>query len=434
MKFKNVDNTYESKSVAVIGLGYVGLPLSLLLIRKGFKVTGIENNPAKVNSLNEGYSHIADIDNRELIEAIQSGKLCVTTDYKKIKNVGVIIICVPTPITLEGKPDLTSLEQACLSISAHLQKGQLVVLESSTYPSTTNTVVLPLLEKEDFKAGKEFFLSYSPERIDPGNAVQLEVIPKIVSGVTSECKNRIANLYSTIFSKVITLSSTEAAEITKLLENSYRFINITFINQFAMLCDKLNISAKEVIDAASTKPFGFQPFYPGPGIGGHCIPVDPMYLSWLSKQKGFSFDLLQLTKEINDNISSYIINKIIDFTTQMENKEILIYGITYKKDVGDIRESVPLKIMESLNNLKFEVSYHDPYISSVTINNQTLHSIPITVENIKKASIVVILTDHSCIPLETIVNHANLIYDTRNVTNKFDFKENIYYFGGKNYG
>lgn len=431
MELKDANPSSEIKSVAVIGLGFVGLPLSLLLFKKGFNVTGIDTNIDKVNSIINAKSYISDVDDKEIQEAVLSGKFYVSTDYNDLKNVQVIIVCVPTPITSEGDPDLSLLEETGKSLGNAIKAGQLVILESSTYPGTTSKILLPLLEKENFNVGKDFFLAYSPERIDPGNTFHTEDIPKIISGITKECMDRIFDLYSKVYSRVVTLSSTEAAEITKLLENSYRFINITFINQFAKLCDKLNISAKEVIDAASTKPFGFQPFYPGPGIGGHCIPVDPMYLSWISQKNGYNFDLLLLAKEINDNISNYILKKINDLSSEIKNKKILIYGITYKKDVADIRESIPIKIIESLINKNYEVSYHDPYISSIKLNDHFLQSTPLTVESISKATIVVILTDHSCIPLDTIVNHAKLLYDTRNITNKYYHKDNIYYFGGK---
>ncbi|MBX9988349.1 nucleotide sugar dehydrogenase [Priestia aryabhattai] len=420
--------------IAVIGLGFVGLPLAMLLINKGFYVTGIDVDDIKVSNLNEGISYLPDIKDEDVKIAISSGKFLVTNDYDLIKDQNVIIICVPTPLTSYGSPDLSYLQEAAESITKRIQKHQLVILESSTYPGTTKEVLRPILEKSNLCVGHDIFLSYSPERIDPGNDLfQINQIPKVVSGLTPNCEKRVYDLYSKIYEQVILVNSTEIAELTKLLENSYRFVNISFINEFSMLCDKLNVNVWDVIDAASTKPYGFQPFYPGPGIGGHCIPVDPLYLYWKAKQHEFDVQFLQLSNQINHIIPSYIvkqITKLIQLRIPINEANILIYGVAYKKNISDSRESPASDIISSLLNLGAQVQYHDPFVPEINIYGKKLASVSLSNELLQKADCLVILTDHSLIPIQDILDKSKLIYDTKNVTKGHLGKAEVYRLGG----
>ncbi|MBT2726219.1 nucleotide sugar dehydrogenase [Bacillus sp. ISL-75] len=404
------------KKIGVIGLGYVGLPLALLFAKKGFDVIGIDVDQRKVNSLKQHTSYIPDISNDEIKQAITSGKFTADASYQSANRVDVIIICVPTPLTSSHSPDLSYLIKVGNSLVPQLKQGQLVILESSTYPGTTRNELLPILEKSGLKTGVDFFLAYSPERIDPGNKhFTVEAVPKVISGISSCCKEQIYQLYSQIYQQVVAVSSPEAAELTKLLENTFRFINISFINEMAILCDKLHLDVWEVIDAANTKPYGFTAFYPGPGIGGHCIPVDPLYLQWVAQQNGTNSQFIELSHQLNQNIINYIVDQIMKLFPE-KNAYILIYGAAYKKNINDARESSIFPIIERLMGERFRVDYHDPFIPEITVNGMKMQSVELTEEQLSKADCVLLLTDHTDVPLQKIADHAKLVYDTRNMT------------------
>jgi UDP-N-acetyl-D-glucosamine dehydrogenase len=406
--------------VGIIGLGFVGLPLAMVFMNKGYSVIGIELNADKLIALREGRSYIQDISSEELLRVISSGQLAVTNDYSAASDAAAIIICVPTPLSQDRTPDLSYLIDSCNRLASELQPDQLIVIESSTYPGTTTEVVQPLLEQRGGRAGVDFYLTYSPERIDPGNgSMELSQIAKVVSGVTKQCLKQICGLYETVFEKVVTVSSTEAAETMKLLENTYRFINISFINEFAQLCDKLGVNAWEIIHAAATKPYGFSPFYPGPGIGGHCIPVDPHYLQWKAIQEGLPSRFIDVSQRINSQIPDYIAERIQEHLPRgkkLNTARILLYGVTYKKDIADARESTAMKIIEMLQKHGANVHYHDPYIAKIQLDDKSwLHSVDLTKEELQLADCLVILTDHSELPVRLIAEHCDFVFDTRNV-------------------
>ncbi|MFD1335312.1 nucleotide sugar dehydrogenase [Oceanobacillus iheyensis] len=420
-KTNNTTNTpYVNSKVGVIGMGYVGLPLALLFLKKGYQVTGIDINQPKISQLQNGKSYIPDIKDNELQDALKTDSIIFTSNYDVISQLDIIVICVPTPLTKEQIPDLSYIKNVSEEIYPRLQINQLVILESSTYPGTTRDILLPILEKSDLQIGSEFYLGYSPERIDPGNnTLKVEEIPKVVGGISEGCLQHITDFYQNVFDEIIPTSSVEIAELCKLVENSYRFINVSFINELAMLCDQLNINLWEAIDAASSKPYGFQPFYPGPGIGGHCIPIDPLYLSWIGQQHGFNNQFLALAEQKNKDISQYVINQInniVHAEKPINEANILICGVSYKKDSNDVRTSPPLDIMKTLVKSYKSLVYFDPAVPTVEINQQTYHSTEITPQLLKKMDIVVILVDHSAIPVQDILNHAKIVYDTKNVT------------------
>ncbi|MGG1484196.1 nucleotide sugar dehydrogenase [Peribacillus castrilensis] len=423
-------NNAHFKKVGVIGLGYVGLPLALLFVKKGFEVIGIDVNQSKIESLKQNTSYIPDVSVDQIKDAASSGKFTVSSNYQSAEMVDVIIICVPTPLTSFHEPDLSYLVDVGNSLVPHLQKGQLVILESSTYPGTTRKELLPILEKSELQVGTDLFLAYSPERIDPGNKlITVEEIPKVISGVTNQCSEQIFQLYSQVYNQVVIVSSTEAAELTKLLENTFRFINISFINEFAILCDKLNLNVWEIIQAANTKPYGFTSFFPGPGIGGHCIPVDPLYLLWVAKQSGTNSQFIEISNKLNHDIIQYIADQIETISSD-KNPRILIYGAAYKKDINDARESSIFPIIQRLDNSHFHVSYHDPFIPEITVNGKKMQSIPLTEEQLQLADCILILTDHSQIPIQKIIDHAKLVYDTRNITEGLTGNAKVIRLGG----
>lgn len=424
---------HSSKVICVIGLGYVGLPLALLFAKKKMNVIGLDLVEEKVKMLNNGQSYLPDVQDDEIQKALNEGFFTATTDYEAVKKAEVIVICVPTPLTDYGTPDLSYLQSVSMTLASLLQKDQLVILESSTYPGTTKEVLQPILEKSNLKAGRDFFLAYSPERIDPGNKQFKEVdkIPKIVSGVSPQCKQTVFDFYNQVFDQVVLVSTPEVAEFTKLLENSYRFINISFINELAIMCDQLGIDLWESIEAASTKPYGFVPFYPGPGIGGHCIPVDPLYLAWKGTRANVDNKFIHLADEINHIIEKYVISQIKSFLDgDLQNKAILLYGIAYKKDIDDYRESPALFILHSLTDKGAKVSFHDPFISEVVAAGERIQSVNLNVEILLKSDLVVILTDHSALPVQMILDHSKLVYDTRNVTRNFKGNAKVFRLGG----
>jgi UDP-N-acetyl-D-glucosamine dehydrogenase len=413
--------------IGVIGLGYVGLPLVIRFGEEDFKVIGFDIDESKVEKLNKGESYIKHISSKKIQNLRDKNYFKATSDYSQLEKADCIIICVPTPLNEKKEPDLKYVEKTSDEIAKYLRKGQLISLESTTYPGTTREILLPKFEKKGLKAGKDFFLIFSPERENPGDPVyKTKNIPKVVGGITPTCTEIGKILYEQIVNKVVVVSSPEVAEFTKLLENIFRAVNIALVNELKILADKMGIDIWEVIDAASTKPFGFMPFYPGPGLGGHCIPVDPFYLSWKAKEFDFRTHFIELAGEINTNMPNYVVSKIIDALNEKEkclkNSKILILGIAYKKDTDDIRESPGVEIIDILKNKGANVDYHDPYISNFSGMRKYPHlsmkSIELSEKKLKDYDCVVIITDHSCYNYKWIVENSKLIIDTRNATSK----------------
>lgn len=410
--------------IGVIGLGYVGLPLVLRFCEEGFRILGFDVDSKKVKTLKKGRSYLKSISSSRISNFIKNGLFDVTDDFLRLCEPDCILICVPTPLTEKMEPDLQYIERTTDAIRSRLRKGQLIVLESTTYPGTTEELILPRLQSKDMKVGDDFFLAFSPEREDPGNKkFTTHQIPKVVSGVTPSCKNAAISLYSQIINQIVPVSSTKVAELTKLLENIYRSVNIALVNELKMLADRMGIDIWEVIEAASTKPFGFSPFYPGPGMGGHCIPIDPFYLSWKAKEYDFTTRFIQLSGEINVSVPYFVVSKIGDALNErkksLKDSRILIIGVAYKKDVDDARESPALAIMDILQKKGAKILYHDPFIPFLPTfrkYNFKMRSSPLTKSLLQNVDAVVIVTDHSNIDYEWLVKNAPLVIDTRNVT------------------
>ncbi len=406
--------------VGVLGLGYVGLPLACEFAKVGFTVTGFEVDASKVKSLLAGKSYIGDIESQEVRDLVKSHRLTATTDFLKLRDMDAIIICVPTPLNKTKDPDISYIDQAARKIAHTLRKGQLIVLESTTYPGTTRDNMLPILESKGLKVGVDFFVAFSPERIDPSNKqFKLANTPKVVGGITPACKDLTVILYSQIVKQVVPVSSAEAAELTKILENTFRAVNIGLVNEIMMICDKLNLSAWEVIDAASTKPYGFMPFYPGPGLGGHCIPIDPHYLSWKMKSLNFAARFIELAGEINSHMPDFVVNKIMRTLNarkkSINGSKILILGVAYKANVTDMRESPALDIIHLLQKMGSHVTYHDPFVPSMFVEKHKMFSRPYSTKLLKAADAVVITTAHSVFNPKEILENSKLIIDTRNM-------------------
>jgi UDP-N-acetyl-D-glucosamine dehydrogenase len=410
--------------VGTIGMGYVGLPLVLRFCEEGFHILGFDVDPKKVAQLKKGKSYLKSIPSSRISQFIQSGHLDVTDNFLRLSEPDCILVCVPTPLTEKMEPDLQYIEKTTEAIRQHLRKGQVIILESTSYPGTTQELILPQLESTGLKVGRDFFLGYSPEREDPGNKrFRTHQIPKVVSGVTPSCQKVVIVLYRQVIQKVVPVSSPRVAELTKLLENIYRSVNIALVNELKMLADRMGIDIWEVIDAASSKPFGFSPFYPGPGMGGHCIPIDPFYLSWKAREYDFTTKFIQLAGEINISIPYYVVSKVMDSLNNrrksIHGAKILILGVAYKKDVDDARESPALAIMDLLRKRGAIVLYHDPYISSLPPFRKyhfKLKSYPLTKHLLHRVDAAVVVTDHSQIDYSWVVEHVPLIIDTRNVT------------------
>jgi len=410
--------------VGIIGMGYVGLPLVIRFCEEDFQILGFDVDSKKVAALKKGKSYLKSIPSSRISKFIRSGRLDVTDDFSRLDEPDSILICVPTPLTEKMEPDLQYIEKTTEAIRDHLRKGQLIVLESTSYPGTTEELILPRLESTGLKVGRDFFLAYSPEREDPGNKrFTTQQIPKVVAGVTPSCKKVAFALYRQTIQKVVPVSSPRVAELTKLLENIYRSVNIALVNELKMLADRMGIDIWEVIEAASTKPFGFSPFYPGPGMGGHCIPIDPFYLSWKAKEYDFTTRFIQLAGEINISIPYYVVSKISDGLNgrgkSIKRSKILILGVAYKKDVDDARESPALAIMDLLQKRGASILYHDSYIPVLPSFRKylfRLKSSPLTERLLHKIDAAVIVTDHSHIDYQWVAKHAPLLIDTRNVT------------------
>lgn len=406
-------------AIGVIGLGYVGLPLAVEFGKAGFHVVGIDLDEEKIKEINKGESYIPDIGNKNIKKLIDEQRLIATSNYEVLKDLDAVIICVPTPLTKTKEPNLSHVISASNEIAKHLRKDQLIVLESTTYPGTTEEVVLPILESTGLTVGKDIYLAYSPERIDPGNKkYTIKEIPKVIGGVTEKCAEVASALYGQIIEKIVLVSSLKAAEMTKLLENIFRNVNIALVNELAMLCDRMGISVWEVIEAASTKPYGFMPFYPGPGVGGHCIPIDPFYLSWKAKEHDFRTRFIELAGEVNENMPYYMVQKIADVLNNaqksIKGSRILVLGVTYKRDINDVRMSPALKLIELLQEKGANVFYNDPYVSIINVGGNTLKSVPLEKYLLDEIDCVVITTDHSCYDYKWISENSKLILDTKN--------------------
>jgi UDP-N-acetyl-D-glucosamine dehydrogenase len=412
--------------IGVIGLGYVGLPLAVEFAHKGFSATGFEVDQSKADAINEGRSYIGDVSSSAVREMVGAHRLRATTDFSHLSKCDCIIICVPTPLRKTKEPDITYILAAAEEIRKNLRPGQLIILESTTYPGTTDEVLLPMFEETGLKLDEGFLLAFSPERVDPGNPqFQTHNIPKVVGGCTDDSTEVAAYLYSQIVSQVHSVTSARVAEAAKLLENTFRAVNIGMANEMARLCYALGIDTWEVIRAAATKPFGFMPFYPGPGIGGHCIPLDPHYLSWKARQHGFDSRFIGLAEEVNSRMPEHVVTLVTDGLNDdrkaLNGARVLVLGVAYKKDVNDVRESPALSIIDLLRAKRAEVSYHDPFVAEVRFDDahtegggEPLQSVELTDEEIKRADCIIIVTDHSGIDYERITSKAAFIVDTRN--------------------
>lgn len=425
--FSGLKKSLKSKKakIAVVGLGYVGLPLAHAFAEKGLSVTGVDVDSGRVKSILSGKSYIADLSSSDLKKRVKSKKLTASTDFDVLGKADAVIVCVPTPLNRFKDPDISFIVSVTEAIARRLRKGQLIVLESTTYPGTTEEIILPALAKSGFKAGRDFFLCFSPERIDPANPnFKTQNIPKVVGGVTRECTELGALLYAHITPKVVRVSSPRTAEMAKLLENTFRIVNIGLINELAIAAKNLKVNIWEVIEAAKTKPFGFMPFYPGPGVGGHCIGVDPIYLSWKARSLGSELNFIELARRINTEMPHHVVSQSVYALNQYAHKaisrsKVLLLGVTYKKDVADIRESPALDILLQLNQLGAQVSFHDPFVPSMSHENLDLISKPLTPAVLREYDLVILTTDHTSFKYSVILKHSRLIYDTRNAFAKY---------------
>ena len=405
--------------IGVIGLGYVGLPLASEFAKDGFRVTGFEIDAKRVGILKAGRSYIQDVPTGEIRDHVRAGRLHPTLDFDELKSMDAIEICVPTPLRKTKDPDVSYIIAAVHEIAPRLRRGQLVVLESTTYPGTTDELVRPILEEHGMRAGKDFFLAFSPERIDPGNPkFHTRNIPKVVGGTTPDCTRAVSALYGSVFEQVVPVTSTQVAETVKLLENTFRSVNIGMVNELALMCDKLNIDVWEVIDAAATKPFGFMPFYPGPGLGGHCIPVDPFYLSWKARQSGFEARFIELAGQVNGSMPYHVARLVADALNarrrSVRGARVLLLGVAYKANIDDVRESPSLDLMEILEKEGAQVSYCDPYVPTLRHGGKVLRSVPFRPGTIRGADCVVIATAHKSFDFGLVSRHARTIVDCRN--------------------
>lgn len=429
-KFKNKIKTKKAK-IAVIGLGYVGLPLAVEFAKKGFFALGVDLDKRKISSINAGKSYILDIPSEEIGPLAKEGRLKATSDYSKLKEVDAIIICVPTPLRKSKDPDMSFIVSAAGAIAKNIRKGQVIVLESTTYPGTTEEVILPILEATGLKVGRDFSLGFSPERIDPGNPRYMtHNIPKVVSGMTRLCRENIALLYSQIVDSVIPVSSVKVAEMVKLLENTFRSVNIGLVNELVLMCDSLKVDVWEIIEAAKTKPFGFMPFYPGPGLGGHCIPIDPIYLAWKARIHGFEPRFIDLASKINADMPEYVADRVArmlnnKFGKAVKGSKVLIIGLSYKKDVTDTRESPAYEVIEKLKERGATVSYYDPFVPSSDFGGHSMRSVALSASGLKKYDCAVIVTDHSNVDYDFIVDNSKFVLDTRNALRDVNKRDKI---------
>ncbi|HKU67072.1 MAG TPA: nucleotide sugar dehydrogenase [Candidatus Baltobacteraceae bacterium] len=418
LKKKFVD---RSALIGVAGIGYVGLPLAVEKAKVGFEVVGYDRNSVRVDQVNQGLNYIRDVNDAEMAQLVEGGKLRASTDFSSLSHCDAIVICVPTPLTVNLDPDISYIKAVGEQIAARLRPGQLICLESTTYPGTTEEVLLPLLSQSGLKAGEDFFLCFSPERVDPGNArYTTKNTNKVVGGVTEACVDVGSCFYQQTILDVLPVSSPKVAEMCKVFENTFRSVNIALVNEMALLCDRLGISIWEVLDAAATKPFGIMRFNPGPGVGGHCIPLDPFYLAWKAREYDFHTRFIELAGEINHGMPYFVREKVMralnDAGRSLRGADILVIGVAYKKDIEDWRESPAIKVMELLAKDGAKIDYHDPYVAKFVEHGTQWHSIPLSKERIERADCVLVLTDHTNVDYERVCASAKLVVDTRNAT------------------
>ena len=410
--------------VGVIGLGYVGLPLAVEFAKTGFQVTGIDVSQSKVDQINAGVSYIQDVPTAEVAALVKAGKLRATADFAVIRDLDTINIAVPTPLRKTKDPDMSFVVAAAKEVAKYAHKGLLVILESTTYPGTTDELLLPMIEESGLKVGEDFFLCFSPERVDPGNPnFNTKNIPKVVGGMTPACTRLAALLYSQSLEHVVPVSNTRVAEMVKLLENTFRMINIGLVNELALMCDRININVWEVIEAAATKPFGFMPFYPGPGLGGHCIPIDPFYLSWKTKQAGIEARFIELAGYINGQMPHFAADKVQnalnDVQKPLNGSHVHVLGVAYKRDIDDVRESPALDIIHLLAKRGARITYSDPYVPSIDVEGHKFTAVAGT-DVLSQADCVLIVTDHASVDYADVLAKSKLIVDTRNAMKKFN--------------
>jgi len=413
----------DAARVAVIGMGYVGLPLAVTFAEAGVKVLGLDAVQAKVDMINDGSSYIDDVPSERLAPITKAGTIRATTSWDEVRWVDAIVICLPTPLDDHREPDLSAVLGAAESLSRRLRQGQLVVLESTTYPGTTRDELLPVLERSGLRAGRDFNLAFSPERVDPGREDwTTATTPKVIGGITEECTRRAMELYGAACTTLVPVGSPEVAEMTKLLENIFRSVNIALVNELALLCDRMKIDVWEVIDAAATKPFGFMPFRPGPGLGGHCIPIDPFYLTWKAREYDFHTEFIELAGKVNAQMPEFCVQKVTRALNSqrkpLNGSRVLVLGVAYKPNVNDMRESPALRIIELLRAEGAQVSYHDPHVPELA--RQGLRSVPLDAEILGDADVAVIVTDHRAVDYSMVVREAPLVVDLRNVTEPSD--------------
>jgi UDP-N-acetyl-D-glucosamine dehydrogenase len=411
----------KTAAVGVIGLGYVGLPLGLTFSNAGFNVTGIDIDTKRIEAILAGRSYITDVDENDLQQAMRNKRFRVTGDLSEIRNFETVSICVPTPLRKTKDPDMSYVIAAADAIAKQLRPGQLIILESTTYPGTTEELILPALEARGLKVGEEFFLAYSPERVDPGNPnFATKDIPKVIGGITPRCAELAAMLYGSAMRHIVPVSSTRVAEMVKLLENTFRSVNIALVNEIALMCSHMKIDVWEVIKGASSKPFGFMPFFPGPGLGGHCIPIDPLYLEWKSKIDGFESRFIGLADKVNSGMPKFVVTRAMELLNErnkaMRGSRVHILGVTYKKDISDSRESPALEVIKLLSALGAEVTYTDPFVPSLQVEGQKMGSMVLSRETLVSCDIAIIVTNHSSFNYAEIVRNAPLVFDTRNAT------------------
>lgn len=407
--------------IGIVGLGYVGLPLAVAFAQEGFTVIGVDVDAGKVTSLNQGESYVEDVPSAVLGSLVEAGLIRATTDYADLAEADAISICVPTPLRKTKDPDISYIVNAadCLATYMPPGQGQLIVLESTTYPGTTDEIVLPRFSHDGLEVGRDFFMAFSPERIDPGRTdFTVRTTPKVIGGVTPDCLEVAVALYRTVVDNPVPVSNTATAEMVKLLENTFRAVNIGLVNEVALMCDKLGLNVWEVVGAAATKPYGFMPFYPGPGLGGHCIPIDPHYLSWKLRTLNYTARFIELAAEVNSHMPDYVVGKVGDALNDerkaTNGSRILVLGVAYKRDVGDVRESPALDVIHLLRQRGALVEYHDPYVPSVRLDDYVLSSVDLTDETLAAADCTVVVTDHAVFDWESIVAATRLIVDTRN--------------------
>lgn len=415
--------TQRRAVVGIIGLGYVGLPLAVLQARCGFQVCGIDEQEEKVAKVNGGVNYISDVQDDELREVVEAGRLSATSDFSVLGRCDVVLICVPTPLTKNKEPDIGAILKVTRELAKYIRPSTLVVLESTTYPGTTEEVIVPMLTQGGLKVGDTLFVAFSPERVDPGNAAfKTANTYKLVGGVTSTCRAVAQAFYEQSIVKIFPVSSARVAEMAKVFENVFRSVNIALVNELALLCDRMDLNVYEVIDAAATKNFGFMPFYPGPGVGGHCIPLDPYYLSWKSKEYDVHTRFIELAGEINEGMPYYVVTKLQRLLNRrgrcLNGARVLVLGVTYKADVGDHRETPALKVMDLLQQENADLSYADPFIPEVVLNERHYEAVDVTHARLEQSDCVLILTAHSAFDYAAVVEHAPLVFDTRNATRR----------------